>query len=102
MTEREKPSIRLVSSQMPSGLASGGDGPHDPDMEARVRKLERFTEDIRSILGRLEPAISKIRDDTNEIKGKLSQMPTVWQLLSLIIAIFGFAFVLVKFAIPSH
>lgn len=54
----------------------GGDGPHDSGMEARVAKLERDVGDIKGILSRLEPAIIKIRDDGNEIKGRLASQPS--------------------------
>jgi hypothetical protein len=83
-----------------STVAGGGDGPYDSDMEVRVNKLERTCDDIISTLGRLEPAIIKIRDDTNEMKGKLSQMPTVWTLFALVISIFALAFLLVRFGLP--
>ena len=33
-----------------------------------------------------------------ELKGRVSQLPTLWQLAGLIFAIFGAAFVLIRFA----
>ena len=94
----QSPNVIRPQRWNPSG---GGGGPSDPDMTERVTRLERAVDDIKTVLGRLEPAITKIRDDTNEMKGKLSQMPTVWQLTALIIAIFGLAFVVVRFGIPT-
>ena len=82
-------------------LESDGGGPHGPDMEARVSRLERTCADIKGALVRIEPAIVKIRDDTNEIKGKISQMPTVWTVFALVISIFGLAFVLLRYALPA-
>ena len=103
MEPRNEPGVVIplnIASKGP--IAGGGGGPYDSDMHIRVARLERTTEDIRATLARLEPAITRIRDDANEIKGKMSQMPTVWTLVGLIVAIFGFAFVLVRFALPSH
>ena len=71
----------------PSGVDGGGGGPHDPYMEARVQTLENAVADIKSVLGRLEPAITKIRDDTSEIKGKIAHMPTMLQIGTVVLAI---------------
>jgi hypothetical protein len=54
-----------------AGLAGGGGGPHDPDME-----LERR-------VTKLEDAVLGIRLDIAEIKGKISNMPSTWQLLGV-------------------
>lgn len=49
-----------------SPIDSGGDGPHDGDMEARVT--------------RLESDVGKIREDLATIKERLVHMPTSAQL----------------------
>lgn len=78
-------------------LAPSGRGPHDPEMEARVTKLEAAIADIKAVLGRLEPAITKIRDDASETKGRVAQMPTTVQLIALVLGIFATSFALLKF-----
>ena len=64
------------------------------------------------ILRRLEPAlarieteqkeqrrdIGKLKEDVAELKGRVSQLPTLYQFAGLIFAIFGAAFVLIRFA----
>jgi hypothetical protein len=60
-----------ASGSQQKGLAGGGGGPHDPDME-----LERR-------VAKLEDAVLGIRLDIAEIKGKISNMPTTWQLLGV-------------------
>src|SRR5690242_15233319 len=57
----------LPGHNPPQPLAGGGDGPHDPGMEARVAKLEAAVEhiqtdvrEIRGILARLAPVIDRI------------------------------------------
>ena len=70
----------------------GGTGPDDPTLEAR--------------LARLEAAIEAIRLDLAEIKGKMSNMPTTFQLVfmqaAIILTVFaaaiGLSLALLKFA----
>jgi hypothetical protein len=57
---------------------TGGSGPSDPSVEAR--------------LARLEAGIDQIRLDLAEIKGKLSNMPTTVTLFGLVITVFAAAF----------
>jgi hypothetical protein len=77
---------------------SGGSGPYDPGTEARVAKLEAAVDEIRA-------DVKAIRLDLPEIKGKLSNVPTTFQLVfmqaALILAIFAGAFGLSKLA-SSH
>jgi len=63
---------------------SGGSGPSDPSVEAR--------------LARLEAGVDQIRLDLAEIKGKLSNMPTTIMLFGLVVTVFAAAFALVKLA----
>ncbi len=77
---------------------SGGDGPGGLDMEQRVELLEKNVGDIKAALGRLEPKISALHMDVAEMKGRLSGMPTTWQLVGLVFAIFAAAFALLKLA----
>lgn len=80
-------------------LESGGGGGHDggmSDLVARVGRLEKDVADIRSVLGRMEPALARIddqfrkqSDNLNEIKGRAQAMPTMWQLLLMVLAVIG-------------
>lgn len=76
--------------------------PQDPGMEQRVAKLETDVGEIKEILKRLEPALTKLTVDVAEVKGKVSQMPTMWQLAALIVGIFGLAFTLLRFGLSGH
>jgi hypothetical protein len=68
---------------------AGGSGPHDPGTEVRVAALEAAFREIRA-------DIRAIRLDLAEVKGKLSNVPTTFQLVfmqaALILAIFAGAF----------
>ena len=70
--------------------AGGGSGSNDPPVEAR--------------LVRLEAAVDAVRLDLAEIKGKLSNMPTTFQLVfmqvAVILTVFFGAFALLKFGFP--
>lgn len=69
-------------------LASGGGGPHDPSMEARVAKVE-------SDIGHIQRDISEIKIDVREIK---KAVETDFRLLfgALIIAVLGLAGIMAK------
>jgi uncharacterized coiled-coil protein SlyX len=96
------------------GLDGDGGGPHDPDMEQRVAKLETDVGEIKATLARLEPVLTridagvrKLEADVGELKGRMTgiegqlrQLPTMWTLTTLVLSIFGLAFVLLKFATP--
>jgi hypothetical protein len=58
-------------------------------MEARVSRLEKDMGEVRSDL-------KAIRLDTAEIKGKLSNMPTTFQLIGLVLAIMAATFAIVR------
>lgn len=74
---------------------TGGSGPDDPGVEARLARLETNVDDIRKEL-------QAIRIDIARMDGKLSNVPTSFQLLfmqaGLILAIFAAAFGLLKLA----
>lgn len=79
-------------------LDGGGDGPHPPDMEQRVAKLETDVGEIKTILMRLEPLLTRMDDrlrkvelDVAELKGRVSQLPTTLQLVGFVLAVLGIA-----------
>jgi hypothetical protein len=53
-------------------------------------------EDLAELRGQLKSVAMK--EDVARIDGRVSQLPTLWQLAGLIFAIFGAAFVLIRFA----
>ncbi len=98
----------------------GGSGPEDPTMEQRVSALEARSERIESSLQRLEVTIAKIdgtlsqmpkasdlaaiRTEVAEVKGRISNLPTTWQLvifaIGLPIATSGLVFAISRFIKP--
>jgi hypothetical protein len=91
-------------------MPGGGDGPPG-DVDHRVGRLERDVGDIKATLGRMEPLLIRIDErikdmptanQFGELKGRVSQLPTVWQLCALILSIFGLAFVLLRYGLPGH
>ncbi|HVB18291.1 MAG TPA: hypothetical protein VNF04_17305 [Stellaceae bacterium] len=89
MAQGSPPDDVVVRGRFPT---AGGSGPDDPNVEAR--------------LAHLESAVDAIRLDLAEIKGKLSNMPTTFQLVfmqaAIIVTVFagaiGLSFALLKFA----
>lgn len=76
-------------------------------MEQRVAKLDAGVGDIKEVLKRLELAIAQIVKDVSSVKerlagleGRVSQMPTTWQLITGVVAIFAAAFTLLRFGLP--
>ncbi|WP_434617445.1 hypothetical protein [Azospirillum sp. B2RO_4] len=78
---------RSTLTEFDRPIDGGGDGPHPPDMEQRVAKLETDVGEIKDILKRLEPSLSRITVDLAELKGKISHMPTLWQIAGTMLAI---------------
>lgn len=56
-------------------------------MEQRVAKLEADSGEVKEVLKRLEPAISKLTVDMAELKGRVAHMPTLWQIGTTMLAI---------------
>ena len=71
--------IRLIVSRREPLLASAGDGPHDPGMEARLARLE---EDFRG----MRADVSATRADVSYIRGRLESLPTTWQMVGTVLA----------------
>lgn len=72
----------------------GGGGDIYGGMEARVADLEKRT-------GKIEEKIDKVLIDLAEIKGKLSGMPTTWQIVTLVFAIMAGSFAIIRFGLPG-
>lgn len=72
-------SITPFASRREPLLASGGDGPHDPGMEARVARLE---EDVRL----MRADVSATRADVSYIRGRLESLPSNWQMIVTVTA----------------
>jgi len=71
--------LSLVAGRREPVLESGGGGPHDPTMEARLTRLEADYHAMRADL-------SATRADTAYIRGRLESLPTTWAMLTAIIA----------------
>lgn len=59
-----------------------GGGGHDGGMDGRVAKLEADVKDIRTDLKTLVK-------DVAELKGRAAAMPTMWQLITMFMAVVG-------------
>ena len=85
MAQGSPPDDVVVRGRFPT---AGGSGPDDPNVEAR--------------LARLESGMDAVRLDLAEIKGKLSNIPTTFQLVFIlacfVVTIFAAAFGLLKLA----
>ncbi len=71
--------LSLVAGRREPVLAPGGSGPHDPDMEARLVRLEADFQAMRADL-------SATRADTAYIRGRLESLPSTWSMITAIIA----------------
>ncbi len=91
-------------------VSGGGGGPYDPDMEARVARLERDSELTRTALERIEKAVADntvelrdlrrdlkekalpaIREQLADVQGQLKKTPTLNQLIAIMVVIFSAA-----------
>ncbi len=91
-----------------SAVVGGGNGPHNPGMEARLTAVETSVLEIKGILQRLEPAIirvdsgvrkleadvtllktdvTELKINVAELKGRVSQLPTALQLIGFVLAV---------------
>jgi hypothetical protein len=90
--------IRFPANDFGSG---GGDGPEGPMLEQRVTKIEGDIATIKSDIAAMKVGQRSIEDslleiktelkllpkagEIGEIKGRLSMMPTTWQLVGLLL-----------------
>ena len=59
------------------GLAGGGDGPHDPDMETRLRRLEDSIPRIEALMTRMDDRLRVMETDIGEMKGRTAPLLTL-------------------------
>ena len=77
MAQSSPPDNVIRPSQF-SGTA-GGSGPNDPDIEGRLARLEVTVDEIRKEL-------QAIRVDLARIEGRLTNLPTTFQLVFMLAA----------------
>ena len=85
--------LASLTDKQRSGLKGGGGDGTFSDMEARVKRLEEDSKEMRADL-------KAIRIDLAEIKGKVSAMPSTWQMVGLIVAMAIAIFTVVRVALP--
>jgi len=77
MAEDSPPDNVIHPSQFSGRM--GGSGPDDPNMEARLARLETDVDEIRKEL-------QAIRVDLARIEGRLTNLPTTFQLVFMLAA----------------
>ncbi len=69
-----------------------------------MREVKTTLGRIEALLRGFDDRLRRVEIDVAGLKGKVSQLPTAWTLLTggtgLILATFGFAFALVRFGLP--
>lgn len=89
----------------PAPKPPAGNTPDSADILAAIRdlgdRMERRFEKVETSIKEQGRDISKLQQDVARVDGRVSQLPTLWQIAGLIFAIFGAAFVLIRFA-PPH
>lgn len=78
----------------PGSRRDGGEPPGGDELTTRVSSLEKRFD-------RFEGKLDALVKDVSEIKGRLTAMPTTWQLVGLVLAILGAAFAIIRFGMPS-
>jgi hypothetical protein len=98
MATMSKPDLQIVTDDYVAGVeaslkSSGGGGTFD-GMDARVTALEKRFD-------RFEQKLDGLVKDTAEMKGRISAMPTTWQLMGMILAIMGASFAIIRFGLAG-
>jgi septal ring factor EnvC (AmiA/AmiB activator) len=70
-------------------------------VEARVDDLEKDMSEVRADIKAIRSDMIAIRTDVAEIKGRLSAMPTTWQMVGLVFAIMAGSFAILRFGLIS-
>lgn len=68
-------------------------------MEAHVAALEQIALDTKQILAEMRQDIRKLQEDVAFIKGRLTQMPNIWQAIALQITFAGLLFAAMRFGL---
>lgn len=74
------PLRRGGGADLPGGPGGGYDGGMPPTLDARVKVLEDDVKDLKT-------DVKRLLTDTSEIKGRLTNMPTTFQLLSWFVGV---------------
>jgi len=69
-------------------------------MEPLLGKMDDRIRVQGEAIARLDGRMNGLEGRMSGLEGRLSQIPTIWTLATMIISIFGFAFVLLRFAAP--
>jgi hypothetical protein len=87
---------RALDRRFPKGIGGDGGGIDD-----RLARVESKVGSMEAMLVRLEAKVDLLPKSTEiaELKGRISQLPTVWQMFGLVVAIFALAFALVRFGL---
>jgi predicted double-glycine peptidase len=67
-----------------------------PTLEARVASLEHKVDKLIDDSRDIKTTLVTLRDYLNEIRGKISQLPTWWQALLGIVAVAGLVFAVAR------
>jgi hypothetical protein len=90
---------REFEKRMGAGSGDGGD-----NIGPRLSTLEQKVEQIQAQVARLDTKFDQFTKEIFELKGRVSQLPSLWQLffplLAFVVAIFGLQFAFVRFALP--
>lgn len=73
-------------------------------VDDRVGRLDDRVGRLEDRVGGVDDKVRRVEIEVAELKGKVSQLPTAWMLLTggsgLILAIFGSTFALLRFGLP--
>jgi hypothetical protein len=90
--------------QQAPNVASGGGGPHDPLMEARMVRLEDQFTRIEALLRGIDDRVRGIEVGAGELKGRLASLPGTWAMIATVIggqvALAGLLFGALRLGLP--
>ena len=88
----------LPGSARLAPTGSGGGGPDDPMVLQRLERLEQQFAGIDKRLSSIEVLLAEVKGELKqlpkateigEMKGRLLSIPTWWQMLAMIVSVFG-------------
>lgn len=99
---------RARQARSAPNVANAGGGSDDGGMERRLSAVEGDVREIKLMLGQMQPVLRSIDDrlrklevDLGELKGRVAQLPNVWQLLLGGFSLIGFTFLLLRFGLTG-